>query len=190
MRYYQCATARRLMAAVAVGAPLALAGAAAGGDSRRARRHCRGGALVGARVGAAAAGALVGARVGAAAAGAGVGRAFATPRRQGGRSAPNPCARRPAAVRAARPGSLLRRYRRRGPCGASLSARRRSRLVSARSRRAPAAGSPCSGIGATHSPLAASGGYGTAPPQPLPRQRLRTAPPNAPAAAAPPHCAS
>ena len=35
MRRYPCTTARRLMAAVAVGAPLALAGAAAGGDRRR-----------------------------------------------------------------------------------------------------------------------------------------------------------
>ena len=133
------------------------------GRSLRARPHRRGGSLLGARVGPAAAG-------------AGVGRAFATPRRQGRRSAPKPCARRPAAVRAGGSATLLRRVRRRGPFGASLTARHRARLVSGRSARAPAAGAPCSGLGATHSPLAASGGYGTAPPPPQPRQFRRTAP--------------
>ena len=138
-------------------------GTARGGRPVRARRPFRGGALGGTRVGPAAAG-------------AGVGRAFATPRGLGGRSAANPCARRPAAVRAGGAAALLRRWRRRGPFGASLTARHRPRLVSGRSARAPAAGSPCSGLAATHSPQAASGGYGTAPPQPPPRQFRRTAP--------------
>ena len=142
-------------------------GTARGGRPVRARRPFRGGALGGARVGPAAVG-------------AGVGRAFATPRGLGGRSAANPCARRPAAVRAGGSAALLRRWRWRGPFGASLTARHRPRLVSGRPARAPAAGAPCSGLAATHSPQAASGGYGTAPPQPPPRQFRRTAPPNAP----------
>ena len=121
-------------------------------------------------------GALGGARVGCAAGGRGAGRAFATPRGRGGRSALIPCARRCAAVRAAGSGARLRRCRGRGPFGASLSARPRPRLVAARPRRAPAARAPCSGIRATHSPPAASGGYGTAPPPPPPRQFRRTAP--------------
>ena len=136
---------------------------ARGGRAVRARPHRRGGSVLGARVRTAAAG-------------AGSGRAFATPRGRGGRSAPNPCARRSAAVRAARSGALLRRWRWRGPCGASLTARHRPRLVSARPRRAPAAGAPCSGLGATHSPAAASGDYGTAPTPPPPRRSGRTAP--------------
>ena len=138
-------------------------GTARGGRPVRARRPFRGGALGGARVGPAAVG-------------AGVGRAFATPRGLGGRSAANPCARRPAAVRAGGSAALLRRWRWRGPFGASLTARHRPRLVSGRPARAPAAGAPCSGLAATHSPQAASGGYGTAPPQPPPRQFRRTAP--------------
>ena len=110
----------------------------------------------------------------------GAGRAFATPRGGGGRYAPNPCARRSAAVRAGGAAALLRRCRGRGPFGASLSARPRPRLVSGRPRRAPAAGAPCSGLGATHSPAVASGGYGTAPTPPPPRRSGRTAPRTAP----------
>ena len=106
----------------------------------------------------------------------GAGRAFATPRGGGGRSAANPCARRSAAVRAVGAAALLRRCRGRGPFGASLPARPRPRLVSGRPARAPAAGAPCSGLAATHSPPAASGGFGTAPPPPPPRQGRRTAP--------------
>lgn len=106
----------------------------------------------------------------------GAGRAFATPRGGGGRSAANPCARRSAAVRAVGSAALLRRCRGRGPFGASLSARPRPRLVSGRPRRAPAAGAPCSGLAATHSPSPASGGFGTAPPPTPPRRSGRTAP--------------
>ena len=121
-------------------------------------------------------GSVLGARVRCAAAGSGVGRAFATPRGGGGRSAANPCARRSAAVRAARSAALLRRCRGRGPFGASLSARPRPRLVSGRPRRAPAAGAPCSGLAATHSPSPASGGFGTALPPTPPRRSGRTTP--------------
>lgn len=106
----------------------------------------------------------------------GAGRAFATPRGGGGRSAANPCARRSAAVRAVGSAALLRRCRGRGPFGASLSARPRPRLVSGRPARAPAAGAPCSGLAATHSPSPASGGFGTAPPPTPPRRSGRTAP--------------
>ena len=106
----------------------------------------------------------------------GAGRAFATPRGGGGRYAANPCARRSAAVRAVGSAALLRRCRGRGPFGASLPARPRPRLVSGRPARAPAAGAPCSGLGATHSPAVASGGYGTAPTPPPPRRSGRTAP--------------
>ena len=106
----------------------------------------------------------------------GAGRAFATPRGGGGRSAANPCARRSAAVRAGGSAALLRRCRGRGPFGASLSARPRPRLVSGRPARAPAAGAPCSGLAATHSPSPASGGFGTAPTPTPPRRSGRTAP--------------